>query len=61
MASAIRKATRIGMLSIFSFFNSNHTRVPFPEGLIYLGMYSNAYVCLLTDHISDLTGTEHYL
>lgn len=49
------------MLGIFSFFNSNHTRVPFPEGLIYLGMYSNAYVCLLTDHVSDLTDTEHYL
>lgn len=60
MASAIGKATRIGMCGI-SFLDSYHIRVPAPEGLVYLGMYLNAYVGFLTDHISDLTDIEHYL
>lgn len=38
------------MLGIFSFFKAHHTHVASPEGLIYLGMYLNAYVCFLTDH-----------
>lgn len=61
VASAIGKVTRIGMLGIFLFFNSRHTHIPSPEGLIYLGMYSNAYVCFLTHLISDLIDIEDYL
>lgn len=49
------------MCGIFSFLDSYHTRVPSPEGLVYLGMYLNAYVGFLIDHISDLTDIEYYL
>lgn len=48
MVSMIGKAKQIVVLGIFSFFNSHHTHIPSPEGLIYLGMYSSAYVCFLT-------------
>lgn len=61
MVSAIGRASGIGMLGIFSFFSSHHIHVPSPEGLIYLGMYLNVYVCFLTDHISDLINIEYYL
>ena len=61
MASAVGKATRIGMCGIFSFLDSYHPRVPSPEGLVYLGMYLNAYVGFLVDHISDLSDIEYYL
>ena len=61
MAWALGKATRIGMLGIFSFFNAHHTHVASSEGLVYLGMYLNAYVCFLTDHTSDHTDIEPYL
>ena len=61
MASAIGKAKRIGMCGIFSVLGSYHTHVPSPEGLVYLGMYLNAYVGFLVDHISDLTDIEYYL
>lgn len=61
MALALGRATRIGMLGIFSFFSARHTHVASPEGLIYFSMYLNAYVCFLTDHISDRIDIEHYL
>lgn len=59
MASAIEKTSGIGMLGIFSLFNSHHTYILSPEGLIYLGMYLKAYVCFLTDHMSDLIDIEY--
>lgn len=49
------------MLGIFSFFNSYYIRAPSPEGLVYLGMYLEAYACFLADHKCDLTDTEYYL
>lgn len=61
MAPATGTATRIGMLGIFSFFNSYYIRAPSPEGLVYLGMYLEAYACFLADHKCDLTDTEYYL
>lgn len=45
----------------FSFLDSYHARVPSPGGLVYLGMYLNAYVDFLVDHISDLSDIEYYL
>lgn len=61
MAPATRTAAGIGMLGIFSIFNSHYVHASSPEGSVYLGMYLEAYACFLADHICDLTGTEYYL